>query len=398
MTEAMKVQKPDSGIRGRRTLVVSIVLDTADLASAAVPTSLGPDYDLKLHVGRLAALTPDAEAAHGARILVVQVPSGDTAAAAEFERIARQSFAHTPVIAAVRGLTLADTRSLMRRGAADVVALPFAADELMAALDHARTAVNDTAGAGRHNGKTIAFFRSVGGAGATALATQAACLLAETSGKQVCFIDFDIQFGSAAHHLDLQPSLSMLDLATAGARLDGALLRAVAMRHPSGLHVIAAPAEVAPLDLLDVDAVSDILSIARQEFDIVVVDLPYAWTNWSLSILAQSDAACLVTEISVPSLRQARRQIELIEAQDLDQLPLSIVANRVERGWLKTISMEESERALHRRVDFTITNDFKTVSAAIDQGRTLREIRPKSRVERDVSDMAAKLLEKVSAQ
>lgn len=398
MTEATRVQKPDSGIRGRKTMVVSVVLDPADIAGAAVPTTLAPDYEVRLHAQQLAAIMPEAEVARGARILVVEVPSGDEAAAVEFERIARHSFAHIPVVAAVRGLTLADTRTLMRRGAVDVVTLPFVHDELLAALDHARATGAGPSGAYGHDGKVITFFRSVGGVGATAIATQAGCLIAADSSKRVCFLDLDVQFGSAAHHLDLQPSLTLLDLATAGARLDGALLQSVATRHASGLHVIAAPPDVAPLDLLDVDSASEILSVARQEFDIVIVDLPNAWTNWSLSVLAQSDVACLVAGMSVPSIRQARRQIELIETQGLGQLALRVVVNRVERGWLKTISMDETERALRRRVDFCVTNDFRTVSAAIDQGLTLSEVRPKSRVERDVRDMATKLLEQVGVQ
>ena len=287
MTEATRVQKPDSGIRGRKTMVVSVVLDPTDLAGAAVPTSLAPVYEVRLHAQQLAAIMPEAEVARGARILVVEVPSGDEAAAVEFERIARHSFAHIPVVAAVRGLTLADTRTLMRRGAIDVVTLPFVHDELLAALDHARATGAGPSGVHGHDGKVITFFRSVGGVGATAIATQAGCLIAADSSKRVCFLDLDVQFGSAAHHLDLQPSLTLLDLATAGARLDGALLQSVATRHASGLHVIAAPPDVAPLDLLDVDSASEILSVARQEFDIVIVDLPNAWTNWSLSVLAQ---------------------------------------------------------------------------------------------------------------
>src|SRR3546814_6087201 len=69
------------------------------------------------------------------------------------------------------------------------------------------------------------------------------------------------------------------------------------------------------------EQMSDILDLARQEFSNVLVDLPGSWTNWSLSLVARADAVCLITEMSIPSLRQARRQLDMLAAQDLGDLP-----------------------------------------------------------------------------
>src|SRR3546814_572577 len=80
----------------------------------------------------------------------------------------------------------------------------------------------------RSYGHGLAFVKSVGGVGATALATQMGCLLAEresVAGRETCLLDLDLQFGNAALYLGLSPTLSVADVIAAGARADGALLR-----------------------------------------------------------------------------------------------------------------------------------------------------------------------------
>src|SRR3546814_1108244 len=87
----------------------------------------------------------------------------------------------------------------------------------------------------------------------------------------------------------------------------GALLRSTTTEHPSGLHVVAAPPDIIPLESVSAEQMSDILDLARQEFSNVLVDLPGSWTNWSLSLVALADAVCLITEMSIPSRSDERR-------------------------------------------------------------------------------------------
>ena len=72
-----------------------------------------------------------------------------------------------------------------------------------------------------------------------------------------------------------------------------------------------------PLDAVTSEQIIEIVEIAKREFGTVFVDLPANWTNWSLSLLAQSDLVLLVTELSVTGLHRARRQLDLIREQEL---------------------------------------------------------------------------------
>ena len=232
----------------------------------------------------------DPSVLQGAAAAVVQVNCDDPTSVARFEELAKGP---VPLIAAAYEPPLAFVRKLVRAGAHDVVPLPLDPEELEAALDPIRrmsTAQSQRARAGHQ--KVVTMIKSEGGVGATALLGQLASRFAAgeaAAGREACLLDLDVQFGDAAFQLGLQPKLSFSDLIAAGKRLDSDLLRSVAAVHPSGLHVVAAPREIMPLESVTSDQVMAIVDLATSEYGTLFVDLPMNWTNWSLSLLARSD-------------------------------------------------------------------------------------------------------------
>ncbi len=337
---------------------------------------------VETRTGNIDGLRRNAGALKDVDILIVETdPKTDTSALKQLT----EAF-DIPIIAAIDGLSLADARHLMHLGIVDAIPLPLGEDDLAQALQAAYDVLANRPQAVR-TGCATAFIKSVGGVGATVVATQTAGKLAQQladTGKTACLIDLDIQFGSAALQLDLAPTTTMAELLRAGQRLDSELLGSVAVRHASGLYVIAAPPDVVPLEAVSTEMAVNIVRVAAERFDHIIIDLPGAWTNWSLDVLGCMDLAFLITELTVPSIRQAKRQLQLLDRHDMSKLPLRIVANRYERGWLKSVDTESAEQVLKRNIDHLIANDFRTISAAIDQGKLISEIKSKSRVERDL--------------
>lgn len=322
---------------------------------------------------------------------VIEVAQDDPRSIARFQALASAST--TPLIAAAFNPPLALVRTLVRAGAHDVVPLPLDIRDLEASLAPIRDRLQDSqTTVGAPTGKLVSIVKSSGGAGATSLLGQMAIESARKGvgkGKDVCLIDLDVQFGDAAFQLGLQPNLSLADLVDAGSRLDGEMLRTTAATHPSGLRVIAAPPTMMPLESLSSDQVLEIVEVATREFGLVYVDLPANWTNWSLSLLARSDIVLLVTEISVTGLNRARRQIELIQTQDLGDLEFRVVANRFEKSVLKQIRPADIRQALGRDIAFTIADDPYVMSTAIDRGVPIDEIKRRSAVGKDVAALAS---------
>ena len=325
--------------------------------------------------------------------LVIEIAPRNQADFEAFDRIVHLAAGQLPVIAAVDGLTVADTRTLLRAGALDVLPLPFTAEELRQAVEPARRPARPAAPRAqsqppRRQGKVISFLGTTGGAGVTSIATQLGILWSQNA--RVCYIDFDVQFGNAALLLDLRPSLHLGHLIEDAERLDPDLLQSVAMNHASGMALIASPAEMMPLDVVTNEFVDRLLRLATQTYDVVLVDLPTAWTEWTVRALQRSDAICLLTALNVPGLHQARRQLEVIEANGL--MPkLKITANRVQKSLFGKVDLKETEAVLGRKVDFTIANDYPTVSSANDEGRALKDVKPSSRVVKDLKAVAEAL-------
>jgi pilus assembly protein CpaE len=144
-----------------------------------------------------------------------------------------------------------------------------------------------------------------------------------------------------------------------------------------------------PLDLMTSDQLIQIVEMAKREFGTVFVDLPANWTNWSLSLLAQSDLVLLVTELSVSALHRARRHLDLIREQDLGALDLRIVVNRFEKGLLKSVKPADVYKALGREVAYTITNDPTVMVPATERGVPIADIKRKSAVGKDIDTLEA---------
>lgn len=374
----------------RREPVVQLFLSGVEGDGAALVEARVAGFPLSLSIVPVSDWIDPSDVSDGAAA-VVQVDPDSAASVKRFQELA--AAVATPLIAAAYEPPLALVRSLVRSGAHDVVPLPLSMDDLEASLAPLREEIakrQDEVAA--RNAKLVSVIKSVGGVGATALLSQLALRFAASEARrerEACLIDLDVQFGDVAFQLGLQPRLSLLDLLEADARLDGALLRATTTEHASGLKVIAAPPEMMPLEGLSSDHIVRIVELATREFGTVFVDLPTNWTNWSLSLVARSDLVLLVTELTVAGVNRAKRQLELLKAQDLGNVDVRVVVNRFDKGMARVVRPSDVREALGRDVAFTITNDFGLMRAAIDRGVPIDEVKRKSALGKDLDNLDA---------
>ena len=372
----------------RRDAAVHLYLTGAEGDTAALIGARVAGYALHLS---LIPVTDwiDPEELSDAAVAVIQVDPNTPASIKRFQKLAAST--ETPLIAAAYDPPLTLVRSLVRAGAHDVVPLPLDIADLETSVAPIRDAQSRKAtAASASTGKLVSVIKSVGGVGATSMLSQLAIRFAESEARydrETCLIDLDVQFGDVAFQLGLRPSLSISDLIEAGARIDGAMLRATTTLHSSGLRVIASPPDMMPIESVQSDQIIEIVSVAKREIGTVFVDLPSNWTNWSLSLLAQSDLVLLVTELSVTSLNRARRQIDLIRAQELDALDVRIVINRFEKSLLRTIRESDVREALGHDISFTIANEPQLMRTAVDRGVPISEVKRRSAIGKDLDQL-----------
>jgi pilus assembly protein CpaE len=229
------------------------------------------------------------------------------------------------------------------------------------------------------SGKIITFMKSSGGVGATTLAVQAACAMRDPS---LALLDLDIQYGAAAFQMDAESSASILELSAAADRLDPALLQGAMVRPHDLFDLLAAPEGVYAMDDVSVDGVTAVIEMARRVYATILIDLPMIWNEWGHAVLSRSDHIVLVTHLTIPSLRQARRQIEMIMREQLGNIPVFVVANRVDNGFFgKGLSLKAGEKAMGRAINFVIPND-PTIGMAADSGLPLAAMKAGSLTKR----------------
>lgn len=332
-------------------------------------------------------------------LAVVEVDPYDQASIQRIGAI-RERHHDLPLIAAINGASVSLVRTLVREGVNDVVSLPFDLTELLqVSLD--AVARRDAAPAENVPlAPMFAVARSIGGCGATSIATHLAADLAEhdQSGRGTIVVDLDLQFGNVTGYMGVRPQGSIADLLGVEDRLDEDLLKSVTTKAVGGVSVLAGPDMIMPLESVETDDLLRLIRLLRQQYAYVVLDLPANWTNWALSASLAADAIVLVVELSVASLRQAKRQLELFRSVGIENRNIEIVVNRVEKRLFRAIDLHDVEETLSHPVLGSIALDSPGVSTAQNQGMLVGEVHRKSKFVTDIARMGELLRSKHQAR
>ncbi|MGO8935292.1 MAG: CpaE family protein [Terracidiphilus sp.] len=245
----------------------------------------------------------------------------------------------------------------MRAGAREFLTLPFSRDVVAEALVRAAARRPVARPAKKAAGKLYAFIGSKGGAGTTMLACNFAVALAKESGEKTLLIDLDLPLGDAALNLGIAVEYSAIDALQQVDRLDAKFLEQLLVKHSSGLWVLAAPGRFVQFQV-DNEGINRLLYVARHEFENVVVDMGSRLELMGTTAYKEATSMYLVTQASIPELRNSNR---LITQFFSGQVPkLEVVINRYESRVLG-VSEEHITKALTRAAQWKIPNDYSAV-------------------------------------
>src|SRR5690606_3201516 len=159
--------------------------------------------------------------------------------------------------------------------------------------------------------------------------------------------DLDLQGGSVGLYLDLGSAVGVQECLADADQIDTTLVKSVMSRHKAGFDVLTAPETVVGEDDPATEAVQTLLDVLRDDYDAVIVDTPPGWTRWSKALLANCDAICLVTQLTVAGVRHARRRLDTLEMHGFGETPTLIAVNRYERRLIgHRVRAKDAERLL----------------------------------------------------
>jgi pilus assembly protein CpaE len=131
------------------------------------------------------------------------------------------------------------------------------------------------------------------------------------------------------------------------------------------------------------------ITMARNQFPYVVVDVDRSYRSEHAQALFQSDAIVLVVRLDIPSVRQAGRMLAYFDDLGIGRERVRLVVNRTSA---KTELREGDVQAtLKLPVVLSIPEESRHLNRAIHRGVPLVVDRPRSRMARGLTDLAGSL-------
>jgi len=258
-------------------------------------------------------------------------------------------------------------RELIAAGATDYLVRPVTPETLESALigaERLSTAMQDD---GKRL-KTIAVVGARDGVGATTFAVNVAWIMAHELDKTVALIDLDLQFGTVALALDLEPSHGLREALEKPDRIDG-LFIASAMSHESErLFVLSAEEPIEDHINVSPVALDLLLDTLPDDFDCVVIDLPPRLVASQQQLLARVDTVALISDLSIPGMRDTARLAHVIRAA-APETALMVIANKVGTAKSGELPKAEFTRGAELPISYFLPNDPKTAAEASNAGR-----------------------------
>src|SRR5262249_27925439 len=184
----------------------------------------------------------------------------------------------------------------------------------------------------------VAFVPSSGGVGNATLALETAVqikLERQTRGRRVCLLDLDPQASHVCDYLDIEPRLQMREIIQAPERLDAQLFDLFVSRHQtSGVDVLASPRDRNAPTELGVPALDALFRLISERYDLLIVDLPAAWFDWTPVILSACDLAIVTGLNNVPGLRQIAETLQAVTSRERNAPQVVVALNRCETDLL----------------------------------------------------------------
>jgi pilus assembly protein CpaE len=291
-----------------------------------------------------------------------------------------------PVLAATGDTSVTMIRAALQAGATDVLSLPLSPQELHKALIKFTQPVPKAPSAARTLGDVVTVCGARGGLGATTIAVNLAFRMGAMTSSNVALVDLDLQRGDVAAFLNLTPSNSIATLATAPGPVDEIFLAGTLTRHPGGVFVLPAPLQIEDADAIGHDEVEMALRLLRGQFRYVVVDTARTITGSMLAAFEQTDKILVLTDLSVPGVRAARRTFEVLGRLDIPMERVELLVTQARPG---PVTMQEAVRAIGKEPFQVIPRDEGAASHAMNGGTTLNG--GSSVLSTSLSELAGKL-------
>jgi pilus assembly protein CpaE len=314
-------------------------------------------------------------------------PAAEVAAIREHTR--------APIVIVASGAATGILDDALDADVSDVLLLPQLVDNVVFVIKkaaHAKRAVPTVSRV--QLGRVVTVFSPKGGTGKTVTATNLSSALAK-QGKRTLLLDLDLQFGDAAIVMGIEPEKTVYDLVVAPGELDFEKLAGYITKHPCGLDILPAPLRPEDAELVTESKITRLLEVAREAYDVIVVDTSPFFHGPMLATLDRTDELLVLCGLDVPTLKNVRLALQTLELLAFPTSRIRFVLNRANTK--VGLSKREVEAALKVTIDAEIPSD-RSVPISVNQGNPAVLADSGSEFSRALTGLARKFLKDTAAK
>ncbi len=292
---------------------------------------------------------------------------------------------------------LATVRQVMHAGARDLLAHPFKVGEILTAIEMAMRNVDTEPGASitRPAGTILTVFGAKGGIGKTTITTNVAASIARNTDSSVLVMDLDTRFGDVAIMFDIEPTLTVAELAAQVHTLERQTFKASLIEHSSGVYVLPSPKHPNHWRQVEAENIKELARFASRIFDYVILDTPGAFNDIVGAALDVANQVLVVTSVDMASIKDTSFVLDVLESEGFPEDRLFLTVNHPNGA--NTIRSADIERVLRKKVFWEIPHDSQ-MTLATQVGLPVVLAQPRSRAAVNLTGLAEKITGKPAAQ
>jgi pilus assembly protein CpaE len=280
-------------------------------------------------------------------------------------------------------------RRILVAGAVDYLVKPLTSETLNQALVAAlrgNTGGKPTA----KEARIVTFVGARGGVGASTIALNAGWFMAHELGRATVLLDLDLQFGTSSLALDLEPGRGLRDIVGSPHRVDALMIASSIVPESDLFSVLGAEEAVDEVVQMDGGAITALLKEMKNNFDVILVDLPRALLPGQKRLLAASHEIVIVSDLTLAGIRDTLRIKSAVTSLGTDAR-LTILASRASASHAGQIDRATFEKGIQGKIDAVIVEDAAALAAAANAGKALGEVAQRAAVTRCMRELALRL-------